>query len=125
MSTLYHYTCDHGRAAIGERGSLVPAAELTTRPTPWQADYVWLTDLATPMREALGLTNYIISCDRTVHRYRVTDGDYVLPWHIAARGESRERRDELEGGLGVRPMHWFVSLSHVLVVYDPIRVATA
>lgn len=119
LPCLYHFTCEHGRSALGDAGALIPACELTGKWMPWPGRYVWLTDLVVPMRGALGLTQRITLCDRTAHRYRVTDTTGVVPWHVAARGEPR--RWELEDNPDTRPMHWFVSLAHVPVEYDPLQ----
>lgn len=78
---------------------------------------VWLTDLDAPARDALGLTSHLIDCDRTQHRYRVTDLTSVQHWLQVRR--SHPLRDELEHARGARPMHWYVSLLPVSVIYDP------
>jgi hypothetical protein len=117
-SQLWHYTCDHGRAAIGTAGLLKPAQELTTRQLPWPAGFVWLTDLATPNAHALGLTRYLVACDRTAHRYRVTDEQSATPWLAIRRQVPAAWRDELEGAPGAMLRHWYVSSQHVAVVLD-------
>ncbi|MGH9252915.1 MAG: hypothetical protein ACRD0W_25905 [Acidimicrobiales bacterium] len=103
--TLYHYTCDHGAARIGDSGILQPHLGL-----------VWLTDLDVPMREALGLTSHILNCDRIVHRYRVTDTASCQRW-LTYLG--RRWQLDLELADGARPAHWWVSEQPVPVVYDP------
>jgi hypothetical protein len=130
VRTLWHYTCDHGRDAIGDRGNLVPLA--TLRPDKrmtWQGRLVWLTDLERPQRDALGLTSHILNCDRTVHRYRVTDAALTRRWTSIARDLPRGYREALESAPGARPRHWWVSENPVPVEYDPIqppaRAATA
>lgn len=117
---LFHFTCDHGRQQIGDTGTLLPASKLTDKQAPWPARYVWLTDMARPDRNALGLTSHTLNCDRIEHRYRVTDPTGVVPWHRVARLLSREQRDLLEAEPGARPMHWFVALRGIPVVYDPV-----
>ena len=106
--TLYHYTCDDGRRAIGDEGLL----------KPWSHGVVWLTDLELPFREPLGLTSYVLGCDRSQHRYRVTDETTCVPWVKFAR---RDRSIEIEG---TKPMHWWVSEEPVPVVYDPHRITS-
>ena len=118
--TLFHYTCDHGRTALGEGGLLRPAGQLTDRPLPWTGEFVWLTDLAHPNADALGLTRTLAPCDRTRHRYRVTDVRDVVPWTDAAHRLARPIREEIEGEPGSRPRHWFVSVVPVPAIYDPI-----
>lgn len=122
MTTLYHYTCDHGHSLIRER--VIPGT--------WQAgqsligtpgEYVWFTDLALPLRDALGLTSHIVDCDRTVHRYRATSTADIVPWREVRR--QWEWAEELESAPGARPMHWFVSSVAVPVTYDPIPARAA
>lgn len=115
--TLYHYTCDHGYAALGDAGNLVPAYDLAPDRLEqwWPARLVWLTDLAVPDRDALGLTRRIARCDRTAYRYRVTDEADVSPWIRVRRSFPAE---ELEWQAGVRPRHWYVSGVPVPVVLD-------
>lgn len=120
MKTLYHFTCDHGHVGIGDRGNLVPAASLTEKRVPWTGCLVWLTDLPRPNRDALGLTMHSISCDRTVHRYRVTDSALTRRWTSLARDLPRGYRESLEAAPGARPRHWWVSDNPVPVVYDPL-----
>ena len=76
-----------------------------------------------PLREALGLTMNQIDCDRTAHRYRVTDDSAVLPWTAVARSMPREQREDLELAPGARPRHWYVATVSVQVTYDPVSVA--
>jgi hypothetical protein len=117
--TLYHYTCDHGFAAIGAKGTLHPAAHLAPRAgIYWQAWFVWLTDLAVCDRAALGLSSDLIECDRSVHRYRVTDETDVTPW-VTMRKGFRTLRQDLEDTPGVRLPHWYVATEPVPVTYDP------
>jgi hypothetical protein len=118
--TLYHYTCDHGRAAIGEAGELLPAYRLTDAVPEhwWPARFVWLTDLRVPDRYALGLNQVTLKCDRTTHRYRATDERGVVPW-IEARKGFRRSRHLLEDAPGVMLRHWYVCPIGVPVVLDP------
>lgn len=115
---LWHYTCDHGRALITD--TLITTAKQIGKPCNGPGDLVWMTDLASPAREPLGLTSNILSCDRTLHRFRVIDARQVVPW-VKVRGAYRWAV-ELEWAPGARPMHWYVSGVDVPVVYDPIRV---
>lgn len=110
MSVLYHYTCDHGHEAITD----------TLRPNGWPLQVVWLTDLDLPMRDALGLTSHSLSCDRTAHRYRVTDANTAAPWSTYRRTIDPLVAHALESTPGVKPMHWWVSVAPVPVAYDPI-----
>lgn len=118
--TLYHFTCGHSRDQIGDTGKILPGSMLTDTDAAWPARFVWLTDMARPDRNALGLTSHTLRCDRTEHRYRVTDPTAVVPWHTVARLLTREQRDQLEAEPGARPMHWFVAVCGIAVVYDPL-----
>lgn len=105
---LWHYTCEHSRSRIGEEGWLQPFA----------SGLVWLTDLDVPVREALGLTSMLLTCDRTTYRYRVLDPSIGVPWTKVRRDFPAEHRDELESAPGAMPMHWFVSALPVHVVLE-------
>lgn len=117
---LWHYTCAHSRAILGDEGVLLPTSELAPERAAeieWPGRRVWLTDLATAQARALGLTSHTISCDRTEHRYRVVATKGLMPYWQAARELSREFREELEG-FGARPIHWWVADS-ATVIWDP------
>lgn len=112
VPTLYHYTCADGAALID--------AELVLRPNehPMLPDVplVWLTDLDSPVRGALGLTmGARITCDRTRHRYTVADPDGCIPWVALARLLPRHVRDAFEAPPAM-PMHWWVSAQPVPVL---------
>lgn len=120
MSHLWHYTCDHGHEQI-ERAApahVVPAAALSPQIHHGPSILAWFTDLDSPIRDALGLTSQILSCDRTAHRYRVTDGYSIVPWVEVRR--LWLWADELESAPGAMPRHWFVASVPVPVVYDPV-----
>lgn len=103
---LYHYTCDHGAAGIGLIGTVQP------RTCPWALELppvVWLTDLARPDRDGLGLTSTLLTCDRLAYRYIVTDPTVAAPWaEVADRvlGDTPGRRIAEAYGC---PEHWFVA----------------
>ena len=122
MLTLWHYTCRHSVERIGESGLLLPARRLvgsTQLVDWWPGEFVWLTDLSRPIRTALGLTSRIIDCDRTEHRYRVTDTNGVQPWLDVRRHVPHP--ELIEHASGARPRHWFVARAPVPVVLDDIR----
>jgi hypothetical protein len=118
---LYHYTCDHGHDQIDDL--VVPATWQTDRASGTPGVYAWFTDLADPMRDALGLTSHMLACDRTAHRYRVLDSVGVVPWVTVRRMWAWA--EELESAPGARPRHWFVADGPVRVEYDPIACARA
>jgi hypothetical protein len=102
---LWHYTCKHVAARIDRAGGVlrpVPQFLLTGQPV-----LVWLTDLAVPDPDALGLTANVLTCDRTEIRYAVPWPERVRPWI-----EYRDCLDPTEVALleiGHDPVHWFIS----------------
>lgn len=109
---LYHFTCiDHGLAGIEREGILRPNFQpnLGTR-------LVWLTDLDTPDRAALGLTSHTLTCDRTAARITVEWTDPIEPWPSWARRNrvAQPIRDLYE--YGHFPRHWYVSEQQVSIV---------
>lgn len=103
---LFHYTCDHGRAGIGERGVLKP-----TR-TFWGGPAVcWLTDMDPPDRDGLGLTSHTLSCDRLQYRYVVADSAGCERW-LTSRIRAHAPLHAvlmLEAIDGVKPDRWWIS----------------
>jgi len=74
---LWHFTCEHGAAGIGRRGTLKPHA---APHMPELGAIVWLTDNSSPTsRYDLGLTSRLLRCDRMAYRYRVSAPD-AIPW---------------------------------------------
>lgn len=116
--THYHYTCDHRHRLIGS--TIVPGDTLG-RYDDSPHIYAWFTDLSRPNRDALGLTSTILTCDRTAHRYRVTDTRDLIHWTHVRRNHPWAA--ELESAPGARPMHWWVARHPVPVAYDPIGAA--
>lgn len=113
--SLWHYTCSHGHTALGEQGLLVPNAR-------GPVGVVWLTDLDHPIRDALGLTSRVLSCDRTTHRYRIDDPPPEAAWWPTVRRTWPARVvHALETAPGAMPAHWWVSPVPVHAVHDPIR----
>lgn len=107
---MYHYCCQHSLAAIAASSWLLRPQG----PIP----VVWMTDLASPDRSALGLTSHLLSCDRTDHRLTVAPDQPVEFWPEYCRrtGLTRQRRELLEGTPGARPAHWYVSDQPIRVV---------
>lgn len=124
MTTLYHYTCDHGRTAIGDVGVLRPLS-MVRHDLDWTdlmpAQFVWLTDLPVPDREGLGLTSNTLQCDRTTNRYRVIQRTHAhaVPWADVRDTVPRYQVAELERAPGAKPEHWWVSRSVLAAVYEP------
>lgn len=107
-ATLYHYTCrEHGEPGITHDQKLLPHKQpLLGR------HLVWLTDLDTPHPWALGLTNYLLCCDRT--QVRVTVHPWVCKdicgvhawWHYRRTIHPVLREAVEQTGM---PMHWWVT----------------
>lgn len=118
---LYHFTCSHGYAKIGAAGKLRPASSRIPGLRLLPGRFVWLTDLAVPVRDALGLTSTSLQCDRTEHRYRVVDpqNPEIIPWSVARRKCDRAQVLALESAPGAQPDHWWVATIPVRVVLDP------
>lgn len=111
---LYHFTCDHGAAGIHSDGYVRPAVDLTDKELPLSGQFAWFTDLLIPDRNGLGLTSHILGCDRTAHRFRVTDMTEVERWTNVRRYHPEMAR-ELEFAPGAMPMHWWLSTKPVPV----------
>lgn len=123
---LWHYTCDHGRLGLGDIGTLLPPAYLTTRnldhlphATRVLLELTWATDLDHPWPNALGLTRHTIHCDRTAHRYRVRAPGLFVPYLDARANYPAAMRRALETADGAMPRHWWVSDVPAPVQYDP------
>lgn len=126
MTTLYHFTCDHGRAALGGRGDALPLrmhsqgrVDLLPVEHRWMADLVWFTDLGTPTRTALGLTSHTLPCDRLAYRYRALDTARVERWlDVCAAVAPRADYVNLHRSPGVLPGTWWVAWEAVSVELD-------
>lgn len=117
-AVLWHYTDEKfGHPGILGTGVIQPGLD----------GLVWMTDLAEPNREAIGLTrvSVMVGLDRGARRYRVNEVQTSVPWlqfrSLLDRGDWADQIDELEGYPGSLPRHWFVSWKPVPAVYDPIK----
>lgn len=108
---LYHHTCAHSAEKIRAERWL----------KPWRqgqlgdVELVWLTDLDTPDRNALGLTSHTLKCDRTEYRVTAVTSD-AQRWVSYARTLPLETRRSLELEPGALPMHWWVCLLPVPIL---------
>jgi hypothetical protein len=123
---LYHFTCEHGHAALGDRGIVKPPGEHSPREMAelpreaWlMAKVAWFTDLDVALTAALGLTTETIYCDRTAYRYRVLDNRDVVRW-VYSHWHRDPFARRLDATPGAMPMHWWVSSEWVEVVLDPM-----
>jgi hypothetical protein len=111
--TLYHYTCSHAYPLIQKDGLLRPGPD----------GLVWLTDIAPPApRLALGLTSYMLKCDRLAHVFVVEEVDSVV-WWMEFRKQCPAWLLEKETCPGVMPMHWFVSTEPVPVISELLEAS--
>ena len=102
---LWHFTCEHGYAGIGQRGELRPNAH------PWMpvlGPVIWLTSNPAPARDDVGLTRgTVIRCDRMAYRYKVIESDAV-PWATARLLIEPSLRADLESFAD--PSTWWVAM---------------
>lgn len=123
--SLYHYTCDHGRQALGDQGDVLSRFDQARHrgsrlPMDQLALHSWFTDLDRPLEQPLGLTSQILDCDRTAHRYEVTDPADVHRYIDIRRTLGHPLCAALESAPGAMPMHWYVAVSPVPVAYSPL-----
>lgn len=110
---LYHYTCEHGAKGITRRGMIRPASH----PLVPDCRIVWLTDMAPPDRDALGLTSDTLTCDRLAFRYLV-DADDAESWATFAQRFAVPFLARAYLEMYRRPQHWYVLRRSVLGVLD-------
>lgn len=120
--TLWHFTCDHGYAGLGERGLLRPNPHPLA---PELGRIVWLTSDPEPERDDVGLTSeMVLSCDRMAYRYRVTHVSAAcVPW-TTARGFVNAEFVKVAESFG-RPETWWISPLPVSVALDQREQAAA
>ncbi len=111
MTVYYHYTCSEKADLIGATGILIPT-QLFGGPA-----LVWLTNLADPDIEGLGLTAHSLDCDRSEVRYRARRDDFV-PWLGSTVHASMPPHLQAEFHRGRTPANWFYSESPVAVIRD-------
>lgn len=118
-ATLWHYTCVHGRIALGVGGTLLPVAlqrpDVAERVNPAAQELlamVWATDLSYPDPFALGLTRATIVCDRTRFRYRVPASAFTRYGRVRHRMRP-DLRNALESAYMAEPVHWWVAFTPV------------
>jgi hypothetical protein len=123
--TLWHYTCAHARAELGDAATLMSAYALQPervrnafpREHLWAARYIWATTLEEPNAAALGLDGRVmVRCDRTAYRYRITQPERFVPWAAVRAGH--EGWAVLEAGRD--PSSWWVCPGKARAVYDPV-----
>lgn len=102
---LYHFTCEHAAHRILNDDTLrLQSSSLG----------IWLTDLESPTRHALGLTSHSLRCDRMEYRFTVPAPVEAVPW-LAVQAMMPPLAQALSDTPGAMPMHWWISA-------DPQRV---
>lgn len=107
---LRHYSCSHARTRI--------LKDMTLRATDQSYGHlIWLTDLERPDVLALGLTSFMLRCDRTEYRITV-ETDQAVPWTEWAHDNHVPLpiRLGLDGNPGAQPRRWWVSTSEIPVL---------
>jgi hypothetical protein len=119
-TTLWHFTCEHGFAGLGERGKL----GLNPHPLlPKLGQVAWLTSDPTPERDAVGLTSSLLMCDRMAYRYRVESPSRCIPWTAVRHLAAPEVLHDLES-FGA-PETWWIAREPVWVTLDQLAEVAA
>lgn len=107
---LYHYTCEHARNKIIIDWVLKPHAHA-------YKGLLWLTDLDQPDILGLGLTSFMLKCDRTAYRVTV-ETDLATPWTEWAHENKVQMiiRMGLDGNPGSKPLNWWVATEDIPVL---------
>lgn len=104
VGTLYHFTCEHGYTGIEKTRTILPNRHAYLRGL---GPLIWLTDLADPDVDAVGLSSEVVlTCDRLAYRYVVTSKACV-PWSVV-RMRAPVRAVTLLEAYG-KPEHWWVA----------------
>lgn len=107
---LFHYTCGHARTKITK--------DYTLRPNEHSyGGLLWLTDMAVPDVLGLGLSAFMLRCDRTEFRVTV-DTDLAVPWTTWAHDHHVPLpiRLALDGNMGAMPKRWWVSQAEIPIL---------
>lgn len=113
---LFHYTCSHARVRILDDHHLHPLS------TSYQ-QLIWLTDLPEPDVKGLGLTSFMLRCDRTAWRV-IVDTEDAVRWTEWAHDHKvpldiRLALDHIDGAM---PLRWWVSEKSIPIrVIEPTR----
>jgi hypothetical protein len=100
--SLYHWTCAHGARGIRATGLIKPA--------DWPLRLIWLTTERRPragLKQALGLTSNLLSCDRMTALFRVDDTEKCLRWLDTAHADTKYGQMLAEAP-GADPSLWWV-----------------
>jgi hypothetical protein len=105
LMRLFHFTCEHGREAIGRRGEL----RSRMRHPLLGCDVVWLTSESSPDRESTGLTMRTITCDRMQFRYVVGDAGKCRPWIGSRERDAAPAHHLADLERYGDPEHWWIA----------------
>lgn len=108
VATLYHFTCEHGHRDIETSGFLKPFPHPFM---PGVGPLLWLTDLAEPTPDSVGLTSAYITCNRLKYRYIVRCKAVTHWFDIRERAPKWLVADMESFG---QPEHWWVARRPVL-----------
>jgi hypothetical protein len=131
MSTpvLWHFTCEHGREAIGEASMVLPIAMFdpkAARLLPWwfepMAGISWWTDQADGQGSVVTSKPTEAGCERWQYRYRALDVERAIPYGRWARALEPRVRFVLETTPGAMPGTWWVAENAMPARLDPVRV---
>lgn len=117
---LWHFTCTHGFAGLGEHGTLRPNPHVLI---PDLGPIIWLTDDPDPERDAVGLTSSMLACDRLQFRYRILGASRCVPWASARQLVPPAVLRDLES-FG-KPETWWIARNPLQAVLDDDRVRAA
>lgn len=104
---LYHYSCADNAPLILDSGYLEPTMQPLLDPSKF-GPFLWLTDLAEPDADGLGLTSNSLACDRTAFRFAV-DGSPARHWFYQSVFFPRAYVHALEAAPGAAPGHWYIA----------------
>lgn len=112
--TLWHFTCAHGAARIGPRGTLHPVPHPMLDPL---GPIVWFTTDPDPARADVGLTSVTLPCDRLQYRYRVDRPRAAVRWVDVRHRCDPEAVATLEAT--GRPGSWWLTTVPTVAVIAP------
>lgn len=119
VPALHHFTCSHFVIPITATGAVVPHRHPAF---PSLGRVAWFTTDVWADPDRTGLTSRTLACDRTKHRFRVTEAAMCLPWievrnlmvSLGQPGFERETIHDFE--YYAAPETWWISAVPVPVV---------
>jgi hypothetical protein len=117
---LYHFTCDHGHAAIQADGGL-----LRPNPAGLYMSVVWLTVLPEPDKFSTGLGAVLTTCNRMAYCYIAESGSAARAWLFSGERMRTPRGFLADLESYGDPEHWWISDVPVAAAWDPSWQARA